>query len=341
MVNDYFQRFGTIVNITVQPEMQRARIEFSSHEEANNAYTSPDVIFENRFVKVYWDHEDLPTASVVRPAVTTPRPGNPAAARNEAFQKKQEALKGMLELQKQKQELLLKYISQQKELLAKLESKALPEGEKQEILKTLKGIDDLIKSLNLSSISSEESSSLKKSTDMIIDTPEQGSSTPESSQPVTPILRGGPLMRGRGGGMVRGRGGAFASREAHRLDLRPTAFLMKPVPSRVGRDIGSIRKLYEPYGEIKNITLCDDQSGVIVSFSKRADAEKAYFYMPKADLGEPFELEWIASALSQSSPALSSISVPGDVSLGITDTSAMPEHIAFEEEGADDSHWKR
>jgi RNA-binding protein 26 len=333
-VNEYFSRFGTIVNITVQPELQRARLEYATHEQANSAYTSPEVIFGNRFVKVYWDSEDLSTPNVRQASstFTFARPIAPVIPpRVEALQKKQEALRGMLELQKQKQELLTKYIAEQKELLEKLENKTLSDIERQGITKTLQGIEELIKSLNpppVKKVSGEESSGKLAEIN--------------PSQTTGPILRGGPMTRGRGGG----RGGivnAFTSRSAHRLDLRPTAFLMSPIPSRVGREINSIKKLFEPYGEIKNITLAEDGSGAIISFVRRADAEKALFYMPKTDLGEPFTLDWVAPATP--SPALSNASAP--VEMNPTDVMGgegegededdIPEHIAFEEE----AHWKR
>lgn len=53
-VNEYFKRFGSIVNITMVPQCTRAIVEYSSHIEAQRAYQNPDVIFGNRFVKVFF-----------------------------------------------------------------------------------------------------------------------------------------------------------------------------------------------------------------------------------------------------------------------------------------------
>lgn len=339
-VNEYFQRFGSVVNITVQPEYQRARIEYATKEQANAAYTSPEVIFGNRFVKVFWDHEDYPSSSLppsAQAALAMPRrlsqsssgpmpmessSSQPGLRVDAAAARRQEALRGMLELQKQKQELLVKYISQQKELLQKLESKSLPEAERQEMLASLRAIDDLIKTLKVSGFpeSPEKKPSLSSS------------ASPSPHQTHQPILRGGPVQRGRGGSLV--------SRGAHRLDLRPTALLLNPVPARVGKDIGAIRKLFEPYGEIKNVTLSSsDPQGAIVSFARRPDAEKAMQYISKTDLGEPFQLEWHqASSSSSSSPSpspplhVSSNPSPPQVGSNVHDQPESMDHIAFEED---------
>lgn len=352
-VNEYFERFGKIINITVHPEIQRARIEFSTREEATAAHSCPDVLFENRFVKVYWDHEELPTPTIVKPAafmaparppmMTSPSaPPTTSVARVEAAQRKQEALKGMLELQRQKQELLLKYITQQKELLSILETKSLPEADKHEMLQKLRSIDELIKSLDGSlpervvatrtigaDVPRPIDSAVPASGSGEGQEQEQGeeedSSLPPLTAPLTksapasttttPILRGGPAFYGRGRGRGAYYGGAYyqshqyrapfnrqASLAAHRLDLRPTAFIIRPIPALVGADIGSIRKLFAPYGEIKNISI--DGSGgpsAIVSFARRMDAEKAYQFISKADFGgESLEVHWVSSSASTS-----------------------------------------
>lgn len=347
-VNEYFERFGKITNITVHPEIQRARIEFSTREEAAAAHSCPDVLFENRFVKVYWDHEELPTPTIVKPApFTTPmaRPPPPmmtsssapptttAVARVEAAQRKQEALKGMLELQRQKQELLLKYITRQKELLSILETKSLPEADKQEMLQKLRSIDELIKSLDGGSLSERTvatrpaSADGPSSMDSALSGAEPGAGEVEgdsssmaaaplaksapASTTTTPILRGGPAFYGRGRGRGAYYGGTYyqphqyrapfnrqASLAAHRLDLRPTAFIIRPIPALVGADISSLRKLFAPYGEIKNISI-DGGGGpsAIVSFARRIDAERAHQFISKADFGgESLEIHWISSS---------------------------------------------
>ncbi|CDH53785.1 predicted protein [Lichtheimia corymbifera JMRC:FSU:9682] len=57
-VTETFKKFGTIVDISLQPEFQRAFIEYKTHAEALAAHQCPDVLFKNRFVKVYWKKVD-------------------------------------------------------------------------------------------------------------------------------------------------------------------------------------------------------------------------------------------------------------------------------------------
>ncbi|KAJ2985596.1 hypothetical protein NUW58_g5446 [Xylaria curta] len=56
-VRGYFSQFGNIVEISMQNQNRLAMIRFDSWEAANAAWSSPKVIFDNRFVKVYW-HKD-------------------------------------------------------------------------------------------------------------------------------------------------------------------------------------------------------------------------------------------------------------------------------------------
>ncbi|KAF9161814.1 hypothetical protein DFQ26_004136 [Actinomortierella ambigua] len=57
-VNNYFKKFGPLSNIQVDQIARKALIQYATHEEAHAAYSSPEVIFNNRFVKVYWLPED-------------------------------------------------------------------------------------------------------------------------------------------------------------------------------------------------------------------------------------------------------------------------------------------
>ena len=54
VVRDFFGQFGTIEEVTMQPYKHLAVVKFDSYDAARAAYDSPKVIFENRFVKVFW-----------------------------------------------------------------------------------------------------------------------------------------------------------------------------------------------------------------------------------------------------------------------------------------------
>lgn len=53
-VRGYFSQFGNITEISMQNQNLLATIKFDTWEAANAAWSSPKVIFDNRFVKVFW-----------------------------------------------------------------------------------------------------------------------------------------------------------------------------------------------------------------------------------------------------------------------------------------------
>lgn len=79
-VRGFFSDFGEILEVSMRPYKRLAIVKFSDWNAAKAAYSSPKVIFDNRFVKVYWytDQESLPQP----PAVATSRPSNGAANTN-------------------------------------------------------------------------------------------------------------------------------------------------------------------------------------------------------------------------------------------------------------------
>lgn len=164
-VNDFFAKFGTITNISVQPQAQKAIIQYSTRAEAEAAYNSPDAIFDNRFVKVYWSKEDptapfnaektgadatgaggLQAAGAAKsnepdPELVAARAAEIAKAREEKQKKHQEHMKHILEIQKKRETQLQQQIDEQKRLLAKLTNSAnMTQTEKAELLKALKNI---------------------------------------------------------------------------------------------------------------------------------------------------------------------------------------------------------
>lgn len=53
-VRGFFSTFGTISEVTMQPYKRLALVKYEDYGGARRAYDSPKVIFDNRFVKVYW-----------------------------------------------------------------------------------------------------------------------------------------------------------------------------------------------------------------------------------------------------------------------------------------------
>jgi len=63
-VRGFFSEFGNIEQVTMQPYKRLAIVKFNDYTAAQKAYDSPKVIFDNRFVKVYWYKPDrLPRPS--------------------------------------------------------------------------------------------------------------------------------------------------------------------------------------------------------------------------------------------------------------------------------------
>ena len=63
-VRDFFSQFGAIVEVQMHAYKRLAIVKFSDHPAAQRAYDSPKVIFDNRFVKLYWfKPEHLPQSN--------------------------------------------------------------------------------------------------------------------------------------------------------------------------------------------------------------------------------------------------------------------------------------
>ncbi|KAL2352546.1 CCCH zinc finger and RRM domain-containing protein [Cryomyces antarcticus] len=69
-VREFFSEFGNIVGVTMQAYKRLALVKYDDWASARRAYDSPKVIFDNRFVKVYWYRPD-----------TVPKPPENGAAR--------------------------------------------------------------------------------------------------------------------------------------------------------------------------------------------------------------------------------------------------------------------
>ena len=53
-IRAFFEAFGTVVEVTLQPWKKLATVKFERWDMAKKAYDSPAPIFDNRFVKVFW-----------------------------------------------------------------------------------------------------------------------------------------------------------------------------------------------------------------------------------------------------------------------------------------------
>ena len=146
-VRDFFSDFGTVTDITMQPYKRLALVKYNDYDAAKRAYDSPKVIFDNRFVKVYWYNPNtLPTP------LSNGKPVGKAASSKEeeapfdkeefekqatAAQKKLEEKKAKMKemdakrqaLERQKEELAQKQTEETRRLEEKLALKGAVDGD--------------------------------------------------------------------------------------------------------------------------------------------------------------------------------------------------------------------
>ncbi|ORY97883.1 hypothetical protein BCR43DRAFT_490506 [Syncephalastrum racemosum] len=299
-VNEFFKKFGTLTNISVQGHLHKALLQYATHAEASAAYNSPDPIFDNRFVKVYWQKDQQPQQQVPQqsqpnveeagqaeaphhpkePVKTEPTPEEVAAKAaefnklmEEKQKKHQERMKTILELQKQKEQLLQAQIAEQKRLMGKLTNNPnMSRAEKTELLAALKKIAADIDVSKAPTPATESTDGGESSEDLKLKLAKLEAEAaslgiiPQSS-------RGGRGGRGgffgRGGWAGRGRGGGTPP-QRYSLDNRPTKIVIKQVPVELRDDL---RKHFENFGQVTEYENKDQD--ILVKYAARFEAEKA------------------------------------------------------------------
>lgn len=140
-VRKFFSEFGNIEQVSLQPYKRLATVKYESWEAANAAYRSPKVIFDNRFVRVFWylDESEQAAASGSN-GVDIGSGDEPAEPEidleefmkkqeeaqrqhEEKMQKKAELDKKRQELEQRQRELLAEHREVQQKLQARLASK--------------------------------------------------------------------------------------------------------------------------------------------------------------------------------------------------------------------------
>ena len=151
-VRGFFSEFGNIAEVTMRPYKRLAIVKYDNYEGAKTAYNSPKVIFDNRFVKVYWyvDQDSLPKP----PSGSAPKPSNGAndgvtnqaptstdpepqidleefarkqqdvqKAHEEKMKKKQEMDAARKELEKRQEDLLKSQAEEKRKLMERIAAK--------------------------------------------------------------------------------------------------------------------------------------------------------------------------------------------------------------------------
>ncbi|KAI9811885.1 MAG: hypothetical protein M1827_005236 [Pycnora praestabilis] len=327
-VREFFAEFGNIIEVTMKAYKRLAVVKFDDYFAAKNAYESPRVIFDNRFVKVYWYKPDaLPTpsanggAKAGSPTHQTSQSEEPVFDKEE-FDKKQaelqkahdekmkklketesasDALKKKLELQAEERKKLLD------KLAAKTGSKAAsgsPISPSSSVAQNgTNGTDGAAKKANTQTeaLRAQLAALEAEAKSMGLDT-----ALPDESWAPRGRGRGRGTYRGRAAyaprgrgfdssrGGYRGRGGnEFGTGNKYRLDNRTRKVAVSGTDFDTNKD-ESLRQYLLEIGEFENIEPNPDRpDSQLILFKDRATAEK-FFYGPSEipSVGK-LEFSWI------------------------------------------------
>ncbi|GAO18745.1 hypothetical protein UVI_02040670 [Ustilaginoidea virens] len=341
-VRGFFSQFGNICQVSMQPYKHLAIVKFETWASANNAYRSPSVIFDNRFVKVFWykdDKEKLPPSGPVpvTPANGTklaPGSGNEAADAEpgidmEEFQRRQEEAqkaykeredkrsaleKQRQELERKQQELLSKHQAEAERLQAKLAGKL---GGGKEASPSASGADMLRAKL----------AALEQEAKMLgLDPNAAADDSSRHAGQAAAYHRGRGGHRGRASA-YRGRGsfsaqaGRHAAYSQFSLDNRPKKLAVTGVDFTASDKDERLRHFLLNLGEFESVHTTPTVTHV--SFRDRKTAEKFYSSLHGNELPGVegrLELSWLSGVGAGASASVSvSVSGTGDATAGIDD----------------------
>ena len=144
-VREFFSAFGAIEEVQMQAYKRLALVKYDTWASAMKAYDSPKVIFDNRFVKVYWYKPNITSGAAQRSNGTagagppTSASGLPSEMELDEMKKKQEGLQQAHEekmkkikereesrrqLEQRKEELLRSQAEEKRRLMEKLAARA-------------------------------------------------------------------------------------------------------------------------------------------------------------------------------------------------------------------------
>lgn len=290
-IRNYFGQFGTITELTVNPEHKSAILEFESHDQARAAWQSPQVIFDNRFVKVYW-HKERRTDGTDSPYRRN-GPHGPHGQQNpeppidlEEFKKRQEEKQKEFE---QKKALREQHEAKMRELL-ETKAKILEQRrQKQEQLLQIaqsqgNAADVEEKKASTEALQQQLDALRAEAASLGVDQSQYAPGSGAGSG--APALRGRDGFRGRGRGRGRGGNPAAAFGRAT-LDLRPRGVLVWPIPQGQEEAFRSYVLSRSEYEDIQRTDAKPD--GAVIVFKDRRTAEQ--FYNSSNDIPEVGKIE--------------------------------------------------
>ncbi|POR39333.1 Putative RNA-binding protein [Tolypocladium paradoxum] len=370
-VRGFFSQFGNIAEVSMQPYKHLAIVKFDKWAAANNAYRSPKVIFDNRFVKVFWhkDHKDAPPASAPHNGANGSKfNGNSNSDMTEAepepevdmdeFNRRQEEAQKQhqerenrkvelerrrQELQKQQQDLLTKHQEETERLRAKLSEKnggdANGGSSGTDMLRAqLAALEHEAKILGIDPNAADDGSMASS----------RGG------------FRGGRGYRGRGGftprgrGSFRGQGARHAAYAQFSLDNRPKKLAVTGVDFTPADKDEVLRHFLLNLGEFESVETTP--SVTHVSFQDRKTAEKFYYSLHGKELSGvegKLDLAWVNSPLppvaakkpqeystmTSSEDAMAGMDYEQDASKDETERPQSQRQVDMDYEVGDDDAW--
>lgn len=103
-VREFFSQFGKIQEVSMQPYKHLAIVKYDKWGSANAAYRSPKVIFDNRFVKVFWYKDEADSLPASAPLQGGNWSGDPQAIVVEEGDEQEEPEIDMEEFQRRQEE---------------------------------------------------------------------------------------------------------------------------------------------------------------------------------------------------------------------------------------------
>ncbi|KAI1854108.1 hypothetical protein JX266_001249 [Neoarthrinium moseri] len=308
-VREFFAQFGTISDVSLRsiPGSQKriAIINFDSWAAANAAWKSPKVVFDNRFVKLYWFKDESKFASDgqringVRNDTNGDKASNEPEFDMEEFQRKQEEAQKIHlekqqkreELERQRQELEEKrkeLIARQLEEKRKLQAKLAENGVKEDSLSPVltKATPDEGGVSQAEALRAKLAALEEEADSLGIDPDATGDEVPfwasrGRGRGRRPYRGRGsfPPRAYRGGYGYRGRGGAtqdvHAAYAAYSLDNRPKVIAITGVDFTESSKDEALRQHLFGVGEFTDIST--DSGATQITFKDRKTAEKFMF----------------------------------------------------------------
>ncbi|OAQ98226.1 hypothetical protein LLEC1_03134 [Akanthomyces lecanii] len=325
-IRDFFAQFGNIQEVTMQPYKRLAIVKYESWDEADAAYKSPKVIFDNRFVKVFWYRDEMDKTSPrgsrsggnglgegsnggddagqaqeMDPEEFRRRQEEAQKLHQERESKRSELAVKRQELEKKQQELLAKHRAETEKLQAKLMAKS-------------GGADDNGTSTGSTDMLRAKLALLEQEAKLLGIDPENPNAEDNSS---TGGFRGGYRGRGyrgrgafarggyapRGRGSFKGTGARHAAYAQFSLDNRPRKVAIAGADFTVTEKDEALRHFLISNGEFDSVESGADKT--LVSFPDRKTAEKFYYSLHSKELpgvDGKLELSWVNTPLPPVAP---------------------------------------